>query len=166
MSLQESPAQALPRACPFEDSPMFKSHLCFSPLAFLSPLQLLLLTFDRLLFCPSILKPPECSSILGWRTLHAPLSKNSMKQSPGRGINQEIRVGRVPGCIRACPRSPDSPEQDLTRGFLAAAPWPYSDLNGKRGGRRTAVFPAPCRLWLKSAESILGRAVSTSLIHT
>lgn len=33
---------------------------------------------------------------------------------PGRDINQEIRMGRVPEGIRAYPRSPDSPEQDPT----------------------------------------------------
>lgn len=63
--------------------------------------------------------------------LESPVCSAQQKVSeavPGRDINQEIRAGRVPGGIRACPRSPDSPEQDPTLKSLAAALWQHSHI--------------------------------------
>lgn len=73
---------------------------------------------------------------------------------PGRDINQEIRVGRVPEGTRACPRSPDSLEQDPTLRSLATALGPHSHTAGSPlegrgvgmgggGGGEQQRLPAP-----------------------
>lgn len=88
---------------------------------------------------------------------------------PGRDINQKIRVGRVPGGIRACPRSPDSPEQDPTLRSLATALGPcnhtaVSPLEGEVTGNSSFSQHRACSVRL--AESIFCQAAYSRFLHT